>query len=324
MRNRATTAAVSLPTRRRCNMGMGLHEWPLVFFTVLAQSAVGAFWVFTLLLLTEKSERAATRTHYVMTVLWGLMAIGFIFSTLHLGSPQRAFNALNRIGASGLSNEIAAGSAFFALGAGYWALATARLLPQAWQKLPVVGFVVRLLANISAKLPSIWRPLALIVVSIVGAAFIYAMSKLYMIPTVPTWNSVFTPLSFLLTALLGGSTLALALLNSVKAAERLNGLLLTIAWLAFIAAVIVTYQQYGYLAGISSAIHQALDLVPSFVPVMLTRFVLIAIGLLLLTVKKANTALPFIGVLLIIAAELLARIIFYGLHMTVGMAALGY
>ncbi|MGR3807722.1 DmsC/YnfH family molybdoenzyme membrane anchor subunit [Pasteurella testudinis] len=307
-------------------MGMGLHEWPLVFFTVLAQSAVGAFWAFSLLLLTDKSKPVESRTHYVMTVLWGLMAIGFIFSTLHLGSPQRAFNALNRIGASGLSNEIAAGSAFFALGAGYWALATARLLPQAWQKLPVIGFVVRLLATISAKLPSIWKTIAVIVVSLVGAGFIYAMSKLYMIDTVPTWNSVYTPASFVLTALLGGSALALALLSSVKIGKQLNGLLLGVAWLAFIVALVMTYQQHGYLSGVSSAIHQALDLVPSFVPVMISRFVLITIGLLLLSVgvKKANTALPFIGLLLIIGGELLARVIFYGLHMTVGMAALGY
>ncbi len=307
-------------------MGMGLHEWPLVFFTVLAQTAVGAFWAFTLLLLSDKSKQVEARTHYVMMVLWVLMSIGFIFSTLHLGSPQRAFNALNRIGASGLSNEIAAGSAFFALGAGYWALATANLLPSSWQKLPLIGFIVRLLGNIESKLPAFWKTLGMIVVSIVGAGFIYAMSKLYMIDTVPTWNSVYTPLSFVLTALLSGSALALTLLNCVKIGERLNGLLLTVAWLALIAAAVTTYQQYGYLSGVSSAIHQALDLVPSFVPVMITRFILILFGLILLTagMKKRNALIPVIGFILIVVGELLARVIFYGLHMTVGMAALGY
>lgn len=47
-----------------------------------------------------------------MFFLWLLMGIGFIASVMHLGSPLRAFNSLNRIGASGLSNEIAAGSYF--------------------------------------------------------------------------------------------------------------------------------------------------------------------------------------------------------------------
>ncbi|MDH3000171.1 hypothetical protein A1D23_08215 [Chelonobacter oris] len=307
-------------------MGMGLHEWPLVFFTVLAQSAVGAFWAFSLLLLTDRNRQVVSKTHYVMVVLWILMAIGFVFSTLHLGSPQRAFNALNRIGASGLSNEIAAGSAFFALGAGYWALATANLLPNAWHKLPLIGAIVRLLGGIERKLPAVWKTFGVITVSLVGAGFIYAMSMLYMIPTVPTWNSVYTPLAFSLTALLAGSALALALLNSVKIGERLNGLLLAIAWLAFVIAAVAAYQQHGYLAGVGSAVRQALDLVPSFVVLMLIRFAFIGIGLVILTfgVKKHHVLLPFIGVILIIAGELLARVVFYGLHMTVGMAALGY
>ena len=51
-------------------MGMGLHEWPLVFFTVLAQTAVGAFWACTLILLSDKSWQVGVRTHYVMRVLW--------------------------------------------------------------------------------------------------------------------------------------------------------------------------------------------------------------------------------------------------------------
>lgn len=50
------------------------------------------------------------------------MGVGFIASVMHLGSPLRAFNSLNRIGASGLSNEIAAGSIFLPLAdyGGWW------------------------------------------------------------------------------------------------------------------------------------------------------------------------------------------------------------
>lgn len=44
------------------------------------------------------------------------MGIGFLASVMHLGSPLRAFNSLNRIGASALSNEIASGALFFAVG----------------------------------------------------------------------------------------------------------------------------------------------------------------------------------------------------------------
>lgn len=40
------------------------------------------------------------------------MGIAFLASVIHLGSPLRSFNSLNRIGASALSNEIASGSLF--------------------------------------------------------------------------------------------------------------------------------------------------------------------------------------------------------------------
>ncbi len=50
------------------------------------------------------------------------MGLGFLASIMHLGSPMRAFNSLNRVGASGLSNEIAAGSIFSlsAVSGGWW------------------------------------------------------------------------------------------------------------------------------------------------------------------------------------------------------------
>ncbi|MEO9373054.1 selenate reductase membrane anchor subunit YnfH, partial [Pseudomonas aeruginosa] len=97
-------------------MGNGWHEWPLVIFTVLGQCVVGALIVSGIGWFAAKND--ADRQHIIrgMFFLWLLMGIGFIASVMHLGSPLRAFNSLNRIGAYGLSNEIAAGSIFFAVG----------------------------------------------------------------------------------------------------------------------------------------------------------------------------------------------------------------
>ena len=101
-------------------MGNGWHEWPLVIFTVLGQCVVGALIVSGIGWFAAKND--ADRQHIVrgMFFLWLLMGIGFIASVMHLGSPLRAFNSLNRIGDSGLSNEIAAGSIFFAVGGLWW------------------------------------------------------------------------------------------------------------------------------------------------------------------------------------------------------------
>lgn len=92
-------------------MGSGWHEWPLIIFTVLGQCVVGGFIVLALALikgdLTREQQQRVVRS---MFGLWVLMGVGFIASTLHLGSPMRAFNSLNRVGASSLSNEIASGA----------------------------------------------------------------------------------------------------------------------------------------------------------------------------------------------------------------------
>lgn len=88
-------------------MGNGWHEWPLVIFTVLGQCVVGALIVSGIGWFAANNDADRQRIVRGMFFLWLLMGIGFIASVMHLGSPLRAFNSLNRIGASGLSNEIA-------------------------------------------------------------------------------------------------------------------------------------------------------------------------------------------------------------------------
>lgn len=104
-------------------MGNGWHEWPLVLFTVLGQSVAGAIIVSGLgwLSLNNNSE-ARQRLVRCMFFIWLVMGIGFLASIIHLGSPLRAFNSLTRVGASALSNEIASGALFFAVGGVWWLL----------------------------------------------------------------------------------------------------------------------------------------------------------------------------------------------------------
>ncbi len=94
-------------------MGSGWHEWPLMIFTVFGQCVAGGFIVLALALL-KGDLRAEAQQRVIATFgLWVLMGIGFIAFMLHSGSPMRAFNSLNRVGASALSNEIASGSILF-------------------------------------------------------------------------------------------------------------------------------------------------------------------------------------------------------------------
>ncbi|MDG6247997.1 DmsC/YnfH family molybdoenzyme membrane anchor subunit [Glaesserella parasuis] len=293
----------------------------LSLFYCTGSTVVGAFIALSLLLATAQGKTTANKIHYIMTALWVLMAIGFIASTTHLGSPERAFNALNRVGASDLSNEIATGSLFFALGGAYWALAVSRYLQKDRPNLPLVSLVL----SIENKLPTAWQPLGRVVVAISGLIFIGAMAKLYLIPTVPTWNSVYTPVSFFLTAVLAGSALTVGLLQAVRCGENLQKAFVSIAIVGAIAAAISTYLNYQYLTGVKTAIFAALDLVPDYLSITFIRFGLIVVGIILLLValKKRTALISFSGFALILIGELLGRTLFYGLHMTVGLKALG-
>ncbi|MCK3657000.1 hypothetical protein A4G19_15165 [Pasteurellaceae bacterium Macca] len=309
-------------------MGAGLHEWPLVLFTAFAQTIVGAFIALTLVLLVRQAQSATNRIHYAMVILWGLMALSFVFSTMHLGSPHRAFNALNRVGASDLSNEIATGSLFFALGGAYWLLATSRYVQNDRQNRPLVMRWIQPLAKviggIEAKLPIGWQGVGRIIVCVAGLIFISAMSKLYMIPTVPTWNVVYTPLSFFLTVIISGSALAVVLLQLAKV-DVLQRPLVLIAVIGAIVAGVMILMQYQFLLETNTAIFHAIDRVPAYVPLMIARFALIFFGLVCLyrSLKSAQLSMSLIGAALILAGELIARTIFYGLHMTVGLKSLG-
>lgn len=145
-------------------MGNGWHEWPLVIFTVLGQCVAGALIVAGVAWLRERDPMARNRLVRSMFFLWLVMGVGFVASILHLGSPLRAFNSLNRVGASGLSNEIASGTLFFAVG-GFW-------------------WLVAVLGKMPAVLGRIWLVLSMVL----GLVFVWAMTRVYQIDTVPTWH----------------------------------------------------------------------------------------------------------------------------------------
>jgi len=284
-------------------MGSGWHEWPLMIFTVFGQCVAGGFIVLAVALL-KGDLRADQQQRLVMSMfgLWVLMGIGFVASTLHLGSPMRAFNSLNRIGASSLSNEIASGAIFFAVGGLGWLLAALK------------------------KLPSGLRNLWLIVTMVLGVVFVWMMVRVYnTIDTVPTWYSIWTPLSFFLTMLMGGPLLGFLLLRVAGIDGWAMRLLPAVSLLALVASAVVALMQGAELAAIHSSIQQASSLVPDYGSLMAWRIVLLAAALtcwVLPQIKGYQPALPLLSLafVLVLVGELIGRGVFYGLHMTVGMA----
>lgn len=285
-------------------MGNGWHEWPLVLFTVLGQCVVGAVIVMGLAwnCLSNNSE-LQQRIVRSMFFVWVIMGVAFLASVMHLGSPLRAFNSLNRVGESALSNEIASGSVFFAVGGFWWLLSMLNKMPVA------IGRV--------------W----LAATMVLGLAFVWAMTRVYQIDTVPTWNNVYTTLSFFTTVVLGGPLLAALLLRAVGKSFH-ETKLATLSVLALFVAVAVIVLQGSELTGIHSSVQQASALVPDYAPLQVWRIALLALGLgcwicSLLRRTSPKTLGLFVGLILVVIGECLGRGIFYGLHMTVGMAVAG-
>lgn len=276
----------------------GLHELPLIIFTVLAQTVVGCWLIFTFILCRNHSDQSRAYLHKAMFIPLVLLAVGFIASVLHLGSPMRAFNSLNRVGESMLSNEIASGATFFALAGLYWLLAVLGKMPQGLAK--------------------IW----LILTACIGLVFMYMMNNLYHISTVPTWNTAFTSWQFYLTVVIGGTALAYALLNSNPHKEYSIcylpwGYLIAV----FLAAIVVIYQGFG-LSEIYSSATRATDLVPDYAVMHVIRLCLLAVAGFLLF-KMKNVFSLALAVIIVLFAEMIGRTVFYGLHMTVGTAIAG-
>ncbi|MFW3712242.1 DmsC/YnfH family molybdoenzyme membrane anchor subunit [Klebsiella quasipneumoniae subsp. similipneumoniae] len=285
-------------------MGSGWHEWPLVLFTVLGQCVVGAT-LFSGLVWLELGDQREARQRLVrsMFFIWLLMGIGFLASVMHLGSPLRAFNSLNRVGASALSNEIASGALFFAVGGFWWLLAVLEKMP--------------------AALGKIW----LVITLLLGLLFILAMTRVYQIDTVPTWYTGYTTSAFFLTVLLSGPLFAALLLQMAKV--DVNGWFiagLSMAALVISAAVIV--MQSTGLSTIHSSVQQAASLLPNYGRLQALRLILLALGLgcwlcPLIRRQPPRAVGLLAGLVLVLIAECIGRGLFYGLHMTVGMAVAG-
>ncbi|CQM36142.1 anaerobic dimethyl sulfoxide reductase subunit C [Salmonella enterica subsp. enterica serovar Typhimurium str. DT104] len=274
-----------------------------MIFTVFGQCVVGALIVSGLGWLTAKDDTIARqRIVRSMFFLWLVMGLGFLASIMHLGSPMRAFNSLNRVGASALSNEIASGSVFFAVGGIGWLLAVLK------------------------KLPPALRTLWLIITMVLGVVFVWMMVRVYnSIDTVPTWYSVWTPLGFFLTLFMGGPLLGYLLLRIAGVNGWAMRLLPAVSVLALVVIAIMVAMQGAELATIHSSIQQASALVPDYGSLMAWRMVLLAAALccwIVPQLKGYQPAVPLLSVafILMLAGELIGRGVFYGLHMTVGMA----
>ncbi|OEF25742.1 dimethyl sulfoxide reductase anchor subunit family protein [Vibrio rumoiensis] len=286
---------------------MHFLEFPLVIFTVLAQCAVGAYLLITTRLACVKDELALNDLAIKsLFFVLGFMAIGFGASTMHLGSPLRAFNSLNRVGASGLSNEILTGSVFFAFAGFYWLSEVLTSLGKEW---------------IGKGLRTALRYLG----AISGVIFMAAMVKVYLINTVPLWDTIFTPIEFTFTVITAGLLFGYVLLNAFNGSSIKANKMIAVTGILLIAIhFIVMIARVLDFSGVVTSIHQGITALDEYSAMIMTQCVLMLIAAVLWAVSahQTNNKVRFYSILALfalIAAEIFGRGVFYGMHFTFGL-----
>lgn len=253
-----------------------MHELPLVFFTVLTQSAVGAFIILLIGgLFTDLDKRRLAVGLLAMICLFSAGALTGVF---HLGQPLRAINMLQRTGHSPMSNEIVLSAAFATLGG----IAALGLL---LKRSSVVIF-----------------PTLAWLAAIVGAVFLLAVPRIYQLPTVTTWSSSWTTIMMLLTPLISGGALA------ADFGVRRLGL-----WISILAIIVSFSLRPLYMITLMSADGMLTSAQSAW---FIAQMILLATGMICTIAfirLKPGQALLAASAGVAIAAELTGRIAFYNL-----------
>jgi anaerobic dimethyl sulfoxide reductase subunit C (anchor subunit) len=305
---------------------MNVHELPLVIFTILPQMAVGSFVVLGVIhLFARRTADSATLDKLSDPALYAIgpvMVLGLAASILHLGNPINALNTISHLSTSWLSREIFLGSSFAALGAAFaicqWFKWFTPLLRQ-------------ILAGITA---------------LVGLGLVYVMSMVYMLPTVPAWDTWATPVSFFTTTFLLGALNVGAALIGVNTFRTRRGLpvdpaiaslvrtslksigIAAIALVGVEFVVLPTYaMQLATAGGASATSADALMVGGGMVFITRLALVFIGAGLLGVLLYKVASAgaerLMFIvatsAFALVLASEGIGRILFYDSLTRIGM-----
>lgn len=282
---------------------MRRHEWPLVAFTLLGQTAAGVaiFLLAPIYLLPDFAMIPRLRTMRLGSCLLVLVLIGAaaLLSLLHLKHRGRAPRALANAGSSWLSKEILALILFGG--------ATAGLATLAWRA-PASPAAVTLVILIAAA----------------AVALVFSMSHLYTLPAVPDWNTPATAAAFFgTTALLGSMLAALsargehALVESaagLRLAGTLAQLALAVAGIVFVTALLYS-PRFGRRFKRPGARVYEPD--PNLVPVFGLRMVLLLAALVLwglaIFLPYAPVWLAWAGFAVAALSETLGRWLFYAL-----------
>ena len=280
-----------------------MSQLSLVFFTVLAQSAVGMFIALGLVeMLFKPNEKAMsqsmTRSFIAVFVLLG---IGAVASVTHLGQPFRMFNVMFGLAhGSALSLEIVGLTLFGGAGAAYTGMRLFNLMPAI-------------------------RKLLLPVAMVLGVVFILAIANVYTLATVPTWNTPFTSFQFLMTAAVLGPIAAAVMLRAQSASMGELGAkadrTLAVSAAGFGLIALMGYAAYLVWLGQLNVHVNPFEVVDYSFRLALVRVGLLLAGVLfwLVSAVKGNCNAKHVAIasfVLVLVSEFMGRAFFYDVYIS--------
>lgn len=288
---------------------MSNRDWSLVWFTTLAQWSVGIVLLFTLpvVLTNDLGQFFETGLSLSNPVFLALIFIGAATtgSFLHLGNPFNAPNTLSNLSGSWLSREI--------LTIGLFSLSLVLMLIMGWINSHSEYFRFLLLTG-----------------SFCGLALLMMMARIYMMPTIPAWNSWFTPVSFVSTALSLGLLTFLSMHASafVSIGDQFVGYF----WIALVIILLVEIvsglAHQSSLVKMDSGIDELVFNRGTFHRVFLLRMAILIIACLAIIIYVLRPELLlerdisfWISLLFVavISQELLGRLLFYSSYFRLGL-----
>lgn len=306
---------------------MNTRDWALIAFTILSQMTIGSFLVLGAVhfyAVQKKGMAAADRmSDRALLSLIPVLSLALLASLFHLGNPLNAPRAVTNLATSWLSREILSTVIF-------GGLAVVFAFMQ-WRKLG--PFAVR---NVIAWLAAL-----------VGIVAVYSMSSVYMIPSMPSWNTVATPITFFATTLLLGSLamgvayIATYFMEQRKAdgtpaeqyellGDALRGIaIVSMVMLGVEFVVLPIYLGYLAVAGGAAAMSAAV-MVKGYSVVFILRLLLAFLGAGVFAAflyQNANTVgrekilgyLVLCAFLLVLVGEVLGRFLFYVSEYRIGV-----
>ena len=265
-----------------------MGDLSLILGTVFSQIAIGTFiTTFVVAYLLKKADGQAAFKSILVAFIIGVLGIGTMI--LHLGHPFLAMNAFFNLGRSWLSREVLFYGGF-------------------------LGLTFLYLVCNKLNKENLLKPLG-ILASICGICAVFVTSMIYTVPSIVAWNSVNTPISFALTALMVGIPLGIYLTKATELVVDGSRLVATFALVAITTTLVHTSTLAASVAAGAGSAHLLLTS-----PLFWVRLVLLAAACLISFVAavkaKDKSACPcnyrLVVIILLIAAEFIGRILFFG------------